>query len=721
MSKKMKARRVRAHSRGLIGIAAASLSTLPFGTAFAQQVTAPVDAASPIEVVVVTSQRRAEKLQDVPVAVKAFSAKQIEDAGIKSTQDFVNLTPNMSIDNAQDYANTYVVLRGLTSFNNADFPVAVIVDGVPLNDQKQLKMNLFDIARIEVLKGPQGALYGRNAIGGAIIIDSKQPKNKLEGFVKTDIGSGNFKELDAGVSGAIVPDKVMFRIVGQTKSADSTGIANNIFLNKPDDFINYDNSIRAKLTVVASDDVTLDFRVNTQDYLAGATWDSILRDGNPNVIVAPMANLRGESTGKTKDFSFKAEVNTQIGTVTAISGYLNLKQLYRGDLDFSNPADPLGGIIGPPPAPQLGQGQDRRVKTFSQELRITSPANQPLRWIGGVYYSDSTRDMDQRLFLDLNGSLDQWFNGIILDTQINKFKGKANAVFGQIDYDLNAQTTLSGALRYDRDNRSRTNMLTGEMVAKTFDAWQPKITLTRRLDLDSIAYATYSTGFRSGGFNSTGQTDIFLAENLQNYEVGYKSSFLNKRMTFNVAGFYSTSKNFQFFHVANFTQVIANLDKVRLKGLDLDLRYVPIRGLEFDVGLGITDSTIMANAADPSVVGKHTPKNSPWKLNLGVQYTAPIGSGVLGFGRFEVEQRSKKYWHPDNLLVSDGFALYGMRLGVRQEKDKWSVNLYGRNLTNKQYYADVNGKTFSGWPGPVGAIGALAPGRVVGVDANFRF
>ncbi|MCX7173187.1 MAG: TonB-dependent receptor [Proteobacteria bacterium] len=728
MSKRLKARKLRSRSRSLIGVAAASLTAFPFGAALAQE------GAVPMEVIIVTAQKRSEKLQEVPVAVKAFSTKQIEDAGIKNTQDFVNLTPNMSIDNAQDYANTYVVLRGLSSFNNADIPVAVVVDGVPLNDQKQLKMSLVDIERIEVLKGPQGALYGRNAIGGAIVIDSKQPKNKLEGFVKADIASFNSKELAGGVSGAIVPDKVMFRIVGQTKSADSTGIAKNSFSGKPDDFIDHDNSVRAKLTVVASDDVTLDFRLTTQDYLAAANWDSILRDGNPNKIVAPEANLRGEAAGKTNEFSFKAEVNTQIGTITAITGYLDLKTLYRGDLDFSNPANPLGGIFGPPLnntvfppvgifGTQLGQGQDRRVKMFSQELRITSRANQPLRWIAGGYYSDSTRDMTQHVFKDVTSSLDQWSgNGLFLQKSDNQYKSKATAVFGQIDYDLNAQTTLSGALRYDSDDRSRSDLATGQMVSKKFDDWQPKITLTRHLDADSIAYATYSTGFRSGGFNgTTSAVPAFTAETLRNYEIGYKSTFLNKRMTFNIAAFDSTSTNFQYFHVSNFGQIIDNLDKVNLRGMDLDLRFAPIRGLEFDAGLGVTESTIKANAANPSLVGNHSPKNSPWKLNLGAQYTTPIGNGMLGFGRFEVEQRSKKYWHPDNLLVSDGFALYGMRLGVRQEKDKWSVNLYGRNLTNKQYYADVNGKTFSGWPAPVGSIGALAPGRVVGVDATFKF
>lgn len=140
--------------------------------------------ADVLEEVVVTAQYREQRLQDVPASVTAFTEQGIIDAGITSTQDFVNLTPNMTLDDSFTYGNTFVVVRGVTQVNNADSPIAIVVDGVPQNNQKQFKMDLFDVERIEVLKGPQGALYGRNAIGGAVNIVTKQPTNVYEGKVR---------------------------------------------------------------------------------------------------------------------------------------------------------------------------------------------------------------------------------------------------------------------------------------------------------------------------------------------------------------------------------------------------------------------------------------------------------------------------------------------------------------------------------------------------------
>ena len=140
------------------------------GGAAAEEV--PATDSSSLEEIVVTAQKRAERLQDVPIQVNVFNEQAIADAGIRSTQDFVSYVPNMTFDRADTYRNSFVVIRGLTQITNADSPLAVVVDGVPQNDQKQFNMRLFDIDRIEVLKGPQGTLYGRDAIGGAVALRS---------------------------------------------------------------------------------------------------------------------------------------------------------------------------------------------------------------------------------------------------------------------------------------------------------------------------------------------------------------------------------------------------------------------------------------------------------------------------------------------------------------------------------------------------------------------
>lgn len=695
----------------------------------AQGASAEADSAG-LETIIVKSQRREEKLQDVPVAVKAFSAKQIDEAGIKGTQDFINMTPNMSIDNAQEYGNSYVVIRGLTSFNGADLPVAVVVDGVPQGNQFQLKMNLFDVQSIEVLKGPQGALYGRNAIGGAINIETKQPKNKFEGFGGFEVGNGGAIELSGGGSGAIVDDLVLLRVVGQTKK--SNGLIENTFLGKKVDGIDHDDSLRAKLAVIASDAVKLDFRASTNDYKAGATWDSIVNPPGtvrtPNDIVPPRSNLLGQSWGTTGDFSFKADVETGLGVVTAITGYTKLTENYRGDLDFSNAQDLPGGFLGF--GFQAGQGQSSDVKMLSQELRITSPSTQSLRWIAGTYYLNTKRSNILKAFVDTNGQLSQWDDPA--KTIINRSDSNNNtatAYFGQLDYDLTRDLTLSGALRYDRDERNQHDLNTGESRAATFDSLQPKVTLTRKFTSNVMSYATYSTGFRSGGFNGAGLPD-FKAENIKNYEVGTKTTLLDKRLILNAAVFYSQAKDFQFFHVDAVTAapIIANIDKVDIKGLDIDFRYLPAKGWQLDGGIGIADSKIMQNAAEPASVGKYTPKANPLKANLGIQYMTPVIANVNGSIRLDIEHRGKKYWAPDNVAVSDALDLINLRFGLSESKDKWSASLFVRNLTDKKYYADYNPAKYSGLsynvmsPTPMPLdIGSLAPPRTFGLEAKFRF
>lgn len=697
-----------------------------FASTLAQaQQTPPAAAAAPkadapaVEQIIVTSQGRREALASVPVAVKAFSAKQIEDEGIKSTQDFINLTPNMSFDNSFTYGNSFVVIRGVSEINNADSPVAVVVDGVPQSDQKQLKMNLVDVARIEVLKGPQGSLYGRNAIGGAIIIDTKRPGNELHGFGNLSVGSGNTREISGGVSGAMVPDKVLFRVVGQTKKSD--GLLTNTYLNKKADYIDHDNLLRGRVTVNASEDVTLDFRASSQDYKAGAVWDNLIRDGNLDAHYAPTSSLLGQTQGNTDELTFKADVETRLGTLTAITNDTHLREKYVGDGDFSNPADPLGGVAG---SLSRGQGKDRRIHMTSQEVRLTSPSNKPLRWIAGLYYLEKKMNLEEKSFADVNGSVDQYGSAAV--TRNNIFTNRASAVFGQIEYDLSRQTKLAGGLRHDQDARVRSDALKGVSVTKTFDAWQPKVTLTHHVDANAIAYATYSTGFRSGGFNTTAaDSPIFKSENLRNYEIGYKSSFLDNRLTVNTALFHADDSNFQYFFVRVLpgnilSGRIGNIDKVTLNGLDLDLRFAPAKGLEFDGGVGYTDAKIRQNLAEPGTVGNRAPRSMPWKVNLGGQYTMPIAAGLNGFLRVDVEQRSKQYWLPDNTLVSKSFGLLGARVGLRDAADHWYANLFGRNLTNQHYYADVTEKSYGGWTVPIAAIGSQAPGRVVGIELGVK-
>src|SRR5690606_20158568 len=159
-----------------------------------------------IEEIVVTAQYREQRLQDVPVSLTAFGPREIAEAGIETSADFVNLTPNVTMDSSFTLGNSFLQVRGVAQINNADSPMAIVVDGVPQTNQKQFRQELYDIERIEVLRGPQGSLYGRNAIGGASNIAAKTPSNDLEGRPGIRSGTGGAGASGGGPGGAMVPD-----------------------------------------------------------------------------------------------------------------------------------------------------------------------------------------------------------------------------------------------------------------------------------------------------------------------------------------------------------------------------------------------------------------------------------------------------------------------------------------------------------------------------------
>ena len=670
--------------------------------------------AETLEAVKVTSQGRVQQLQDVPISVKTFSAKQIEATGIASTQDFLNLTPNVAFDHSFTFANSFVTIRGVSQLNNADSPVAVVIDGVPQNNQKQLKMNLFDILRIEVLKGPQGALFGRNAIGGAITIETKPPTNQLEGFVGVDAANGHAATVSASISGPIVDDRLLYRVAGENYR--SGGLIENTYLNRTVDRVDHDSALRGKLLFDVNDRLRLDLRASVNDYIGGATTDSKVT-GGANDIESPRSNLLGQTVGYTYDGSLKANYRTDAGTLSAISAYTDLTERYRGDLDFTNPVDNPGGFLGL--GFQAGQGQNLRVRMLSQEIRFTSNDDAPFRWIAGGLMLYTQRDLETRAFFDTNGNRNQYDDvGKRLIERNEHNNNRAYSLFGQVEQDLGASTTLAVGLRYDRDARQQTDLVTSLDRDRSFNSTQPKITLTERFMKGLIGYATFSTGFRSGGFNAPGLPD-FRAETLRNYEVGVKSTLLDNRLLLNGSAYFAQSKNFQYFYVdaATAAQLINNIERVHIKGVDIDFQYLPMAGLQIDGGLGTTDSRIRQNNATPSTVGNYTPKASPYKVNLGIQYTTPV-FGMIGQARFDTELRSRRYWQIDNADVERSFALYNARVGLSDAKEAVSVYAYVKNLANTKYYADFNPAAYSG----LGyAIGALADERVFGLGAKVRF
>lgn len=659
--------------------------------------TVPEDPGEHLEEVVVTAEKREEKLQNVPVAVTAYSETALRDSGVRNTADVLTMTPNVTFDQSFTVGNSFITLRGIEQINNADPPVAVVVDGVPEGNQKQLRMELFDIERVEVLAGPQGALYGRDAIGGAINIITRQPTNDFSGFAVVGGGSGAEKNGIFAASGPIIDDRLLFRVSGEYK--DSDGLITNSYLHEKVDFYT-SKDVRAKLLWKATDDLKVDLRFAHTDNSGGATYDvaipNSLSDPSNVQDLAPHADLLGNSELQSEEGTLKADWTLPAGTATWITGWTKLNEKYYGSLGFCNPVDCPGGLFG---LGTVSQQQDLDVRLVSHELRFASNADQPLRYLAGAYYLDTHRGLlTQANALDLPGE------PAIVDS--DEFdRNKAYAGFGQLDWDFLTQSTLSVSGRYDKDDRNQTDVADGAQREASFDAFQPKATLSQKFDTNQLGYLTYSTGFRSGGFNGIGQLQPFQKELLRNFEVGYKSTWLDQRLTFNAAAFYERDTGFQFFYIdlnQGGAQVIANLNSVALWGAEIETQAVLARDWTAYLNIGLLNSRILAvdpTLGVPAAVGNKTPKTVPDKINVGSQKEWSLGGYKAGL-RADVEYRGRKYWDTSNVDVMNPVVLVGARASLRH--GPWEIAFQGRNLLNKYYFEDFNAKAFSGLPENIG-------------------
>lgn len=689
----------------LRGSAAVGLAALLPAAALAEE-------SAPDEIVV-TAQRRAEPVQQVPIQISVLTGQQVEDAGIRRTEDVLAQLPNMTFDRGNNYRSSFITMRGLTQITTADPPIAFVVDGVPQAHQETIGVNLFDIERIEVLRGPQGALYGRNALGGAINVITREPGNVIEGRVDASYAEGDRFDASAALSGPVVRDRLMFRVAATYRSAG--GQIENRFRGDKIDDVDHDYSLRGRLLFRPESRLSVDLRVEHGDFRGNSNENSVVFSGDPNDFVAPQSNLPGVAEGDSTDLTAKIDYDLGFATLTSITGRTRFSQAVRADFDFRNPVASPGGFFG---TGQIGQGQDLTIRTLSQEVRLVSASDQRLRWLLGGYYLGTDRSLRLRAFTDLNGELSQINNPALVFIELwDSNDNDAYAAFGQVDFDLTPALTLTGGLRYDEDRRRQTIVTTGDRRRATFDHLQPKVTLSWKQGSDGLVYATYSTGFRSGGFNLPNPTvPVFDEEKLKNYEVGFKRR-LSDWFDLNGAVFRSYVNNYQYFHldVAAGTQLIDNIDRVRIQGLELEAQVRPLEGLEASVGIGVTDTEIRRSAV-ASEVGNHTPRTSPFSATSALQYRRPMRDGLDGFARVEWQHHGRKYWHADNADVQKSYDIVNLRVGI----ERGSLGLYAfvRNLLDEKYYTDFYQPHHHGADIAIGFLGAP---RSFGLAAKLSF
>ena len=722
-----------------------------------------------LEEVVVTARRRDEAIQNVPVTVNVFTEQAIESAGIESPRDFVAMVPNMTLVEVQNVGNSFITIRGISQARNSEPSVAVLVDGVLETNPYQFDQELTDIREIEVLKGPQGAVYGRNAIGGAILIHTVDPSDHFSGAARVGVGNGTSEKAQVAVSGPIDSAGTL-KVRASLNYYNTDGYRQNAFLDrKADPYRDY--SGRLRLLWKPSDQWSADLRalfdrVETTAFyyiiprnLEANPFASFTTPPNANDVTSPIQNSNpGTDNRDVADVALKFDFNLGPGTLTAVSDYNRTKEIDTGDAyDFRPITTSIAYncppcFLGPRPPPTAAQGgpfdlsQSQFIDetTYSQELRFTSSKIGGFSWIAGAYYVHTERFISTDNLFDRGAGIPAVYetprvdpaNPYATNTNITFLSDSQNnnawAVFGDATYEFTKQLELDAAIRYDEDQRQNTTRTptqflpdatakTGEVRKQTFDSAQPKGTLRYKPADNVTLYGGWSRGFRSGGFNQTGVGavaqasgnlgvhDLFNAEIAETWEAGLKSQFLDRRLGANLALYYTDSRNgyFFYFDATTSTQNLGNLD-ARYKGGELELTARATDWLDLYANFGYTDGKV-THMEDPTVVGNKPPLLTKNTVNAGFQVHEPLGGGLNGVLRLDYQMIGRTWWDPKNLTSRDPIDLLGLRAGV--EADRWSVIAWSKNLTNKLYNAEFS---------PGGFLWRAMP-RQYGVEFGYRF
>ncbi len=477
------------------------------------------DSGFVIEEVVVTARKRSENLQEVPIAITAIDAETMERAGIERPADYISLIPNVTIVDTANVGDTQVSIRGIVSTRDAESTFAYVVDGVLSTNPNSFNEELLDVQQIEVLKGPQGALYGRNAVAGAILVTTKKPGDEFEAEVAGGVGNNSMYKASAMVSGPL-SDNLAARLSVSTRETD--GFYKNIYLGKSD-VVDYmeDTSVRGRAIWTVSDDLEFDFRAGYSEVKGGAInfnaafaiplFVDVL--GNEAYFADPndtdwrfTFNTPGENEQTTMDFALKMDMNLGFADLVASVAYNDLEEYLlsdgtaatfygyeltpscqsgRSELNsFSRPdlfGDPLAPFLVLPPAPDGStdfqgiygpysaltcdgyQYQERNQTDLSIDARLVSNEDSDLRWIGGVYYAQIEREAVVAYGADTgSGFLRQPYVSASGPNPTDllfwdEFNTDVFAVYGQIEFDITDTLELAIAARYDREEREVDN------------------------------------------------------------------------------------------------------------------------------------------------------------------------------------------------------------------------------------------------------------------------
>ncbi|MDR3043302.1 MAG: TonB-dependent receptor [Desulfovibrio sp.] len=671
--------------------------------------------------VIVSSQKIEQRLIEVPVSINHYDEMEIENKQITDAKDLARLAPGIFVrETSGNPGNTQLYIRGLVS-GGSDFfnqTVGVFSDGMNVNGG--LEPQFFDVESVDVLRGPQGTLYGGNTLSGALVANSRKPVFDWETGASAAYESFNTK-LFTGMVNAPLSETVAVRLAGAYRNTDG------YFRNNVEDDSGAggeDYNFRGQIRVKPSDAWNINFNLNGYNRNYDYSIYNTLQNFDDDPWETDSGNL-GYVKSNALGQILTAEYDGGDVGFTSITGHRRYSSDEDNDVDFIE-ADLLSDRF------RLDNDQ------YTQELRLHSQDKDArLQWVAGVYGSyeeQRTRDdytLEDDYVASMTGMSGLGDLRMSNDVTVDVYNA---ALFGQGTYGLTDKLFLTLGLRYDYVTKeldakganvgtiapmmglADTVDVTGE---ESYSAVLPKAALEYRFTRDFNVYVSVAAGYKPGGFqtnNAALADESYDSEKSWNYEAGVKGSAFDNMMDFTAAVFYTQMEDQQLFQPINSgsSTVVQNAGESHSMGVELEARVRPIRGLELFGSYGWLDTEI-DDAGDSTVThdGAESPFAPTYKASLGGQYT--FENGV--FARVENEFIGPHYLDIGNKVRQDAINLLGFRVGY--EFDEYGVYVYGRNLLNEEYYTMVFDN--SGMMPGQDRVGTMGAPRTFGVMAKMEF
>ncbi|WP_144096007.1 TonB-dependent receptor [Croceicoccus sediminis] len=673
--------------------------------------------------IVVTAQRREQSLQDVPIAVSALGGDQIAEAGLSNSLAIGDNVPNLEIKTFGGVPNIFIRGVGNNDFNSSSVgPISIYRDDVVVAATGSQMFALFDVDRIEVLRGPQGTLFGKNTTGGAIHYISRQPGDYFEGYARMGYGRFDLFEAEGAVTMPLA-EGLSMRASGIVRRRDGERV--NLFTG--DKAIDVDEAaVRGILRYNPHSDI--DVR------LSGGTG----RDRSDYFHPKPLgtingANIFGYSDPAPDDWSVLnynadsrnysdnawASLNVSIG----LGGGLTLKSITGyDDTEVDNRVDVDGSPVSIDEIKFATQ-----TEQFSQELQLAYSADR-LDAIVGLFYFDEK--LESQADADLVGELTFEQGGIPLITVASR-DNKSYAVFGQASYELTDRLGLTVGGRYTWDevdathraflvpgyfdddvpNGPEIDLVPYAELSDTFKAFSWRLAADYDVTDDIMAYASVTKGFKSGTFNigiitSVAERTKVEPEYLTSYEVGVKSTLFDRRVRFNASAFYYDYTDLQVLSVNQQgngvpTLGLDNAADATVKGLEVEILAEPVEPLSLGLNFGLLDATYKnytSGALDPvtglprDFSGNRLPNAPKFTLSTYAAYTVPISTELEAGLRAEYNYTGKRYFNngEDDLVSSgDGHGLVNLRAKLAAQDGGWELAAWAKNVFGEKFLMDA--------------------------------